>query len=354
MVAITDNQNVFKSFLTRALPQAQCELFQLAGDASARRYYRVVSGNESWVLMVWEPFKNDGGYPFLSVREHFAKHGVLVPAVVALSPDEGLVLLEDLGDLTLERKFWENQSQAASLPLYKQTIDELIKMHYPSTLDRTGNCTAFKQEFDVEKLLWEMNYGRDHLLLKLCGLKLSDGQSRELEKVFTRICTTLHEEPKFIAHRDYHSRNVMIKHGKTRIIDFQDSRLGAVQYDLVSLLRDSYVNMEDAMAQDLIKYYLDQRLEFSSGLSFDQKLEDPSPERFMRIYEIQTIQRCFKACGSFASFFNLRDDTRYLKYLPQTLQTVKRSLSAFEDYKTFAGILNDSGVFERKFETPQT
>lgn len=340
-----ETQQDFASFLTSALETDKFEIFQLAGDASARRYFRVVANDESWVLMCWEPFKNDGSYPFLSVRDHFAKHGVAVPHVVGMAPDKGLVLLEDLGDLTLERKFWENQSQKSSLPFYKQAIDELIKMHYPASFDR-NNCTAFKMEFDVEKLLWEMNYGREHLLNGLCGIKLSEIEKKELERIFTQICTTLHQEPKFIAHRDYHSRNVMIKLGKARIIDFQDARMGAVQYDLVSLLRDSYVDMEESMAMELIGYYLDRRREVKSPTP----LGDVSIEKFMRVYEIQTIQRCFKACGSFSSFYNLRNDTRYLKYIAPTLQTVKKSLMAFDEYRPFLELLIDNGVFEQKFD----
>jgi N-acetylmuramate 1-kinase len=340
-----DDRKAFDTFLTEGLKRSGAEVFPLAGDASARKYYRVVADNDSWVLMVWEPFKDDGNYPFLSVLNHFAKHGVTVPTVIAKDPAKGLVLLEDLGDLTLERKFWENQSQQMCLPFYKQAIDELIKMHYPSTFDR-NDCTAFKMEFDVEKLLWELNYGREHLLLKLCDFKLSPTEMKELDRVFLRICTLLHEEPKFIAHRDYHSRNVMLKFGKARIIDFQDARLGAVQYDLASLLRDSYVNIEEPMAQELIGYYLDARKDATVG----KKIAEPSLEKFMRVYEIQTIQRSFKACGSFASFYNLRNDTRYLKYLPQTLQTVHKALGQFEEYRPFFDILTDRGVFDRKFD----
>ena len=350
-VAIEIEQG-FLPFLESALGPREFEIFQLAGDASARKYFRVAAGNESWVLMSWEPFKNDGKYPFLSVLEHFNKHHVQVPQVAGLDPDRGLVLLEDLGDLTLERKFWENQSQKMSLGFYKQTIDELIKIHYPATFDHT-ECVAFKVAFDVDKLLWEMNYGREHLISGLCGVKLSELESRELDRIFLQICTTLHQEPKFIAHRDYHSRNVMIKLGKTRIIDFQDARMGAVQYDLVSLLRDSYVAMDDATAHELIGYYLDRRRDLTRSASaghLSSQIGDVSIERFMKIYEVQTIQRCFKACGSFSSFYNLRDDTRYLKYVAPTLQTVKRSLAGFDEYRPFLEILSDNGVFDRKFE----
>jgi aminoglycoside/choline kinase family phosphotransferase len=332
-------------FLSNVLQGRPFEVIPLAGDASSRRYFRIVSGSDAWVLMAWEPFEDNGHYPFLSVRDHFALHQVAVPQVIAKSPAEGLVLLEDLGDLTLERKFWENQNQDQSLPFYKQTIDELIKMHYYCTFDKS-DCTAFKMEFDTEKLLWEMNYGKEHLLKGLCQISLSDSQAHELEKVFTKICSTLHVQPKFIAHRDYHSRNVMLKHGKARIIDFQDARLGAIQYDLVSLLRDSYVAMNDDMINNLIEYYLDARRSVISPT----KLPTLSRDEFNEVFEIQTIQRCFKACGSFSSFFNLRKDTRYLKYLHHTLLTVKRSLEPMAEYSMFYKLLEDNGLFERKFD----
>lgn len=328
------------SFLTSALNSTDIEVMQLAGDASARRYYRVVKEQTSWVLMVWEPFKDDGSYPFLSVLNHFRKNGVLVPEVVAKAPELGLVLLEDLGDLTLERKFWENQNQEAVYPYYQQTIDELIKMHYTATADKSS-CTAFNIMFDTEKFLWEMNYAKTHLLQGICKINLSESELKALENCFISICETLHKEPKFISHRDYHSRNVMIKLGKTRIIDFQDARLGPIQYDLVSLLRDSYVALDDEVAEKLIKYYLERRTEMT--------LPAIPQEKFFDIYELQTIQRCFKACGSFASFYMTRQDKRYLKYISKTLHTVRQSLELFPQYKDFHKILDSNGVYEYKY-----
>lgn len=225
-----------------------------------------------------------------------------------------------------------------------QLHDELIKIHYHATFDRSP-CTAFKVAFDVEKLLWEMNYGREHMT-RISQVKLTDAENKALDDVFNRICTFLHNQPKFIAHRDYHSRNVMLKLGKARVIDFQDARMGTIQYDLVSLLRDSYVAISDASADHLINYYLDRRREVSTQYS----LPALSRTEFDRVYEIQTIQRCFKACGSFSSFYNLRNDTRYLKYLHHTMQTVKRALEPQREYAAFYQILNDHGMFERKFD----
>jgi aminoglycoside/choline kinase family phosphotransferase len=335
-----------QAFLGSLMGAGKFEIHQLAGDASARRYFRVVAHDDSWVLMLWEPFVDDGRYPFLSVRSHFEKHHVTVPKVIGMRPEKGLVLLEDLGDLTLERKFWENQNEEHSLPYYRMTIDELVKMHYDCTFDRSSPCVAFTVEFDTAKLLWEMNYGREHLLEGLCGLKFDAKTLRSLDQVFTHICERLHQEPKFIAHRDYHSRNVMIKHGKVRVIDFQDARMGTVQYDLVSLLRDSYVNLSDKSQAELLNYYLEQR-ELKAA---QYKLPPISREHFDTIFEVQTIQRCFKACGSFASFKMLRQDNRYLKHLVPTLKTVRRSLEKFPEYSEFFRILEDNGVFEQTFE----
>lgn len=328
-------------FLNRALNCDSYKVFTLAGDASNRRYYRVVLDQESWVLMRWEPFDPEN-YPFLSVLHHFAKSGVNVPQVIAMSPKDGLVLLEDLGDLTLERKFWENQIQETSMDFYMMAIDEIVKIHHPATLNKS-DCTAFKIQFDVEKFLWEMNYGKDNLLSGILAFPFKEQQKKELFDIFADICIKLHEEPKRIAHRDYHSRNLMIKLDKMNVIDFQDARLGPIQYDLVSLLRDSYVNMNDSMANTLIDYYLDRSREYLP--------KDFSREHFNRVYELQSIQRCFKACGSFASFYHLRQDRRYLKYLSGTLRRVMKAISEFPEYKTFGDILIDSGALEQKYET---
>jgi aminoglycoside/choline kinase family phosphotransferase len=339
-MAIQPSQDTI-NFVAHAINTDKFEITPLAGDASNRRYYRIIKDDRSWVLMSWEPFKDDGNYPFLSVLRHFAKNGVQVPNVVALAPDLGQVLLEDLGDLTLERKFWENHDQREVLPFYCQAIDEIVKIHYRASADKS-DCTAFKIEFNTERLLWEMNYGREHLLEKLCGLNFSDKVSKQLQETFTDVCATLDQQPKHICHRDYHSRNLMLKLGKMRVIDFQDARLGPIEYDLVSLLKDSYVTMEPAVADELIDYYFEEAEKLGAKL--------PSRQHFEEIYGIQSIQRCFKACGSFSSFYNLREDTRYLKYLPRTLALVKDALQSFPKHKVLLQVLEDNGILERKFE----
>lgn len=330
------------AFLTISLGTEQFQLVPLAGDASSRRYYRIILNDQSWVLMAWEPFVDNNKYPFLSVLSHFSKNKIQVPSVKAVSGKDGLVLLEDLGDLTLERKFWESQSQDKAIPYYYQAVDELLKIHYTATSDRTEECTAFGIAFDTAKFLWEMNYGKEHLIEKLGKMPLSPLVEKELQRVFLEICSQLDRQPKFISHRDYHSRNLMIKLGKMRVIDFQDARLGPIQYDLVSLLHDSYVDLDKSSMEKVLQYYLTRCLD-----DYGQKI---SRDEFDQVFRLQSVQRCFKACGSFSSFYNIRGDTRYLKYIHRTINTVLNYLDFFPEYQSFKNLLGDSQLSQMDFE----
>ena len=303
------------------------QVCSLVGDASQRKYYRLFSEDLTSLLMLWESSHRDKNFPFLSIQRHFTKHHIHVPKIISYNSDLTIFVLEDLGDLTLEQQFWNSPSKEQTLSLYEDAIDELIKIHFHSTKDTPSSCTAFQVEFNTEKLRWEMNYGKKHLLEDLMGINFSSGESAEIESVFTQICSQLYEQPKYICHRDYHSRNLLIHNQKVYVIDFQDARLGPIQYDLVSLLHDSYVHLDSESIGRLLEYYHQQ----SKGAY--------EPHNFDYIFDLQTIQRCFKACGSFASFYNTRGDSSYLKYIPGTLAKVKDCLTDFPEYAIFAEVL---------------
>ena len=126
-------------------------------------------------------------------------------------------------------------------------------------------------------------------------------------------------------HRDFHSRNIMVYNNEPYIIDFQDARIGICQYDLVSLLKDSYTHVP--FGDCLLDYYLE-----NSHFKFNK-------EEFMQVFELQSIQRSLKVCGSFKSFDNLKNDKRYLKYIPIGLDYALESLKKFKEYKTLFDII---------------
>lgn len=326
-------------FVNSALKSDKYTVYQLAGDASARKYYRIINNDKTYVLMQWDAF-DAAKYPFLSVQNHFKMAKVHVPEVIAVDGSKGVLLLEDLGDLTLERKFWEAQKPEQSWSFYKMALDEIIKIHTTAT-ELKNSTTALDIEFDIPKFTWELNYAKDNLIEGVLKYKLNSQVSDEIKSLFNHISEKLYKEPQVICHRDYHSRNLMLKLDKMYVIDFQDARRGPIQYDLVSLIKDSYVDISDSYADKMLAYYFE-NTPFNKNQNF-------SKDHFDEIYELQSLQRCFKACGSFASFLNSRNDKRYLKYLPGTLKRVVKSLNHFPEYKILSDIIIDSGALEKNY-----
>jgi N-acetylmuramate 1-kinase len=239
-----------------------------------------------------------------------------VPTVLGYDMSLGYILLEDLGDLTLERRFFENQDFAQTLPYYYKSIDEILKIHQIQ-IDKTNKTPFFHIEFDTEKLLWELNYMKKNLLEDFFNLEMTEEFKSDLESNFTKICNHLSHLPQVVCHRDYHSRNIMLHKDQTYVIDFQDARLGPCQYDLVSLLRDSYVDLTLEQENLLLKYYFDK---MPKEITQDW-------DTFIENYKLQILQRTLKACGSFSSFYNQKKDTRYIKHIQPTLIKTKKILS---------------------------
>lgn len=315
---IIEQDTQLNEFVRKSLPDvSEFSILPLAGDASSRKYYRVAAGDDTWVLMKWEPVAQPDKYPFISIQKHLAHHNINVPRIYSSDFSNGLYLLEDLGDLTLERKFWENLHQENVLPFYKVTLDQLADLHRLS-LDKKNQaqCTAYSVRFDTEKFKWELNYTLTYLFKTF--LKQEPANESALQAEFELLAKTLADIPSVLTHRDFHSRNLMIKGNKIYFIDFQDARMGPPQYDLVSVLNDSYVDLSPTSHETLVNYYLE---------VFPEALKMYSTKKeFMHFYNLQMLQRCFKACGTFAAINAQRGDTRYLKYLPHTLAKVQFAL----------------------------
>ncbi|MCO5112641.1 MAG: phosphotransferase [Bdellovibrionaceae bacterium] len=332
---LRDNPSTI-DFLNRHISLQDLKFQALAGDASARRYVRIYNSNASYILMIFPKKEKTMGEHFMQIRDLFEQQQVHVPKLLGHDFSLGYILLEDLGDLTLERRFWESQDRLKALPFYIKSINELIKIHR-IPIDKNLSYPCFHMEFDTEKLLWEMNYMRKNLLLQFFELDLSADFEQNLVSDFESICNHLSSLPQVVCHRDYHSRNIMLHKNETYVIDFQDARLGPKQYDLVSLLRDSYVTLPSEIELELLQYYFDRTSD----------LYPESWEEFYQNYQIQILQRTLKACGSFSSFYNAKKDTRYLKYIQPTLKNVETLLATLEGYEALKELFTTHKISER-------
>ena len=248
-----------------------------------------------------------------------------------------MALLEDLGDTTLLRRLQDVSEGEVERHLYERVIDSLVQMQVKATPRlnsemRQKDLECFKLSFDFEKLYWEVGFTIEHFYELYLKRTIKDQDKKILQNSFTEICKFLAAQPTVFTHRDFHSRNIMVAPGDRLVmIDFQDARLGPPQYDLVSLLRDSYYQLDETQVLRLVDYYV-ARWEGTAG-------EKISKAQFMKVFDLMGVQRNFKAIGSFASFLNRRGDASYLKYIGNTFENIRRVLLRYPEYSALREVL---------------
>jgi aminoglycoside/choline kinase family phosphotransferase len=151
-----------------------------------------------------------------------------------------------------------------------------------------------------------------------------------LDSEFASMAQELASEPKVLCHRDYHSRNLMVHEGTLVIIDFQDARMGPDTYDLVSLLRDSYVDLTETQVDELVAYFLALR---GAGPAEDLA--------FRPRFDLMALQRNLKALGTFGYQTTARSNPVYIQFMPRTLSYVRTNLARYARFGRLQELLAD-------------
>ena len=296
---------------------------RLTGDASTRRYYRLGSGNESYVVCLDNPISDDPeNYSFYSIQKYLQRHGVRVPQIYDVQLDKGYLLEEDLGDETLLSRL----GQASIDEEYQYYQDALSKIFQMQSIDinKEKNSFVLERSFDTERYMYEFNFTIDYFFKDFLGVELTTAERKILERDFHNISQFLADETMVFTHRDYHSRNLMIRNKEMIVIDFQDARQGNPLYDLVSLTEDCYFSLVAENRYRLITSFYDEQKKI---------LKEKSREYFNRSYDLMTVQRVFKAIGSFCFIYKNRGDIRYLKYIGRAFENVRKVLGRYTEYR---------------------
>jgi len=296
------------------LASRSARVVPLTGDASDRRYYRVLMPHAApIVLSLYAAAFEVETLPFVNVAKLLERMPVPIPKVLGHAGDIGVLALEDLGDMTLQAHLGA-ASASEHADLYRQAVALIATLQERGTALESPEYLPYRMAFDVEKLSWEMEFFTKHFIEAYKGVLISPADRDVLKEEFTGIVEELAGEPRVLCHRDYHSRNLMLHDERLYIIDFQDARMGPDTYDLVSLLRDSYVDLPEATVSDLIAYFLALK-----GV--------PSSEaRFMERFDLMALQRNLKALGTFGYQTTARRNPVYIQYIPRTLRYVRQNL----------------------------
>ena len=288
---MTDRNATIEEFLQvngqgRALRQA------LAGDASVRRYERLVDGMVPAILMDCPPDRLDVG-PFLRIATWLRQAGFSAPLIFAADEGAGLVLMEDLGDDLFSRVCrLPDEYGVDEAELYAAAVDVLVALQ---ALDPLPELPAY----DDEKMLEEA--GR---FTRWYAPDLSDGAKADYLDIWRELLPAARVGDDALVYVDYHADNLLwlLKRGgpaKIGLLDFQDGRVGPPAYDLVSLLEDARRDVSPGLAEVMIERYLQAR-------------SDLDAEAFRRSYAVLGAQRNCKILGLFSRLATLEDKTQYL------------------------------------------
>ncbi len=300
----------------------------LTGDASDRRYYRILLNDmPSIVLAVHTgPIVFDA-LPFANVARLLERMELPAPAILGHSDADGIIAQQDLGDVTLQAHLGA-ASAAEHAALYREAVALIAQLQHQGTLFASSDYVPYTIAFDVEKLTWELNFFVRHFLEAYRGIRLADEEREALAEEWATMTGELAAESRVLCHRDYHSRNLMLRDGRLYLIDFQDARLGPNTYDLVSLLRDSYVDLSETEVERLIAYFLELT-----------KTAAPDARDFRRRFDLMALQRNLKALGTFGFQTTNRANTVYIQYIPRTLRYARANLLAYPRFARLHGIL---------------
>jgi aminoglycoside/choline kinase family phosphotransferase len=321
-----ERQEQIRTWLAALWPGHGFTLTPASADASFRRYFRAAIDDGSTRIVMDAPPANEDCRPWLHVQQLFHAAGAHVPEVLAQDLDRGFLLLSDLGDAT----YLQALDADNAAPLYADAIAALVKIQLAS---RPGALP----DYDRVLLKRELDLFPQWFLEKHHGMELAPGEKQALEAVFERILAVNLAEPKVYVHRDYHSRNLMriaaSGAGNPGIIDFQDAVYGPISYDMVSLLKDAYIEWDEDLALDwLVRYWEQAR---KAGLPVAADFGE-----FFRDYEWMGAQRHLKVLGIFARLYHRDGKDGYLKDLPLVARYLRKACERYSELSPLRKILD--------------
>jgi aminoglycoside/choline kinase family phosphotransferase len=277
-----------------------------SSDASFRRYFRLNSNSHGSLVVMDAPPDKEDCRPFIKIAAALEQAGVSAPRVLDQDLSLGFIVLTDLGDTTYLKAF--EDADASQLGRLMNDAQDVIHR-----IQDKVDASALAP-YDEILLLREMQLFPDWYLSRHCNLALSDADKNMLDTLFKTLSKSSLGQTQRAVHRDYHCRNLMVldstqMDGNPGVLDFQDAVSGAITYDLVSLLRDAYVEWPEQQVLDwTVRFWERGR---RRGIDLPQDFAD-----FWQAFELMGLQRHLKVLGIFARLSHRDGKHGYLADLP--------------------------------------
>ncbi len=293
-----------------------------SSDASARRYWRLRLANGDTRIIMDAPPPGEDVRPFIDVQERLIASDVAVPSIFERDTEQGFLVLEDLGDCTFFQ--WRHGHSTNAV---NARLEEAVRLLGPVA----GTETTDLPRFDTAMLNREMDLFVDWYVTHYHGTAFNAEQTAQWQRLRDEISARLQTMPQGFVHRDYHSRNLMVQDDRLVAIDFQDAVRGPLPYDLVSLLRDSYIDWPEELVRKLQEVFWQQcPPDLRARWSLEQMRSD---------FAWVAVQRHLKVLGIFARL-SIRDGKHgYLKDLPLTWKHLQKALAQLPELSGLAELI---------------
>jgi N-acetylmuramate 1-kinase len=319
---VDDRQEQLNVWLSKVLPSVDFKLTTASADASFRRYFRVHLADKTLIAMDAPPPQEDCT-PFVKVAKLFLEADLNVPKVIAQDLTNGFLLLSDLGNDT----YLQHLNNETAQMLYFDATNALIKLQLAS---KSHDLPAY----DEALLTREMQLFPDWYVSKHLGQTLNAEQQGWLQQTFASLNKNILAQGQVTVHRDYHSRNLMVTHENTPgILDFQDAVHGAITYDLVSLLKDAYIQWDEEQVIDMAVRYWEPAKK--AGLPVANDFSE-----FYRDFEWMGAQRHIKVLGIFARLSHRDGKDSYLKDMPLVMHYLRKVCERYVELRPMLRLLD--------------
>jgi len=297
-------------------------LTTVSADASFRRYFRYTCQSVSYIL-VDAPPQTEKNQEFIDYSLTYAEQGIDVPHVLFYDLEQGFMCLTDLGSQTLLPLLIKGQHH-----WYQQAVKQLDLIANVSSCEPVMHYDA--DFFTLELGLFEQWFCQD-----LLGLSPEVFEQTAIAQCFDLLISSAIAQPQITTHRDFHSRNLMVRDGLSlAVIDFQDTVIGPLTYDLASLLKDCYFRLSTSQRDEFIHQAYKQFSQ-SQSLSCDYA-------QFRQWFDFMGLQRHLKVCGIF-SRLSLRDHKHhYLEDLPLVVEYIVETCNAYSQLQPLSAVFEQT------------
>lgn len=316
-------ESILKNWLNQCYPDQSFTLAFAAADADFRRYFRATFADGQNIICMDAPPEKMSIEPYIKVQRLF--QAVYVPEIYHVNVEQGLMTLQDFGSISYLAALEHDPRPEVQKILLLDAIDELIQLQLSSQPDKLP-------AYDAAVFTREMQLFPDWFVAKELNSSLNIQQQQLWQQTITTLLPVLTAQPKVYVHRDFIVRNLMLTPERPGVLDFQDALYGPITYDLVSLLRDAFIEWEEEFVLDLVVRYWEKARQVGLPVPTDFDV-------FYRDFEWMGIQRHLKVAGIFARLYYRDGKDRYRGEIPRFLEYLRKTSQRYQALRPLQQLL---------------